>query len=312
MKSPRLRRPFALTKLGQVTRLVWESHHAPLLGTPRKPLAIAPGELGIMFQGHSSFLLQFAGLPATPSANVLIDPVFATRLVLLRRQRKPGVLIPDLPPVDVVLLTHAHMDHLNLPTLRRVIRATRRQSGRAPIAIVPNGVADLVTSLGFREVRSLAWWQQTEAAGLTITLTPAKHWGARMFADTHRLFGGYVLADSTGHRVYHSGDTAYFDGFHEIARRLHPDVALLPIGAYFPDTYRAVHTSPEEAVQAFLDLGASTMIPMHYGTFPLGREPITEPPIRLAAEAARLGITQRIRILTEGETLVVPPRPTIS
>jgi L-ascorbate metabolism protein UlaG (beta-lactamase superfamily) len=304
MGTLRIRRPFILTKLNQLTRVVWDSHRLPMSGTSRKPLPVAPGELGIMFQGHSSFLLRF-GTPTDP-INVLIDPVFATRLILLRRQRRPGVRIPDLPPIDVVLLTHAHMDHLNRPTLRGIVRATRRKTGRAPIVIVPNGVEDLVASLGFSEVRSLSWWQQTHAAGLDITLTPAKHWGARMFSDTHRLFGGYVLASPSGHRLYHSGDTAYFAGFTEIASRLHPQIALLPIGAYFPDSYRAVHTNPEEALQAFVDLRAETMIPMHFGTFPLGREPMEEPPIRLLADAHRRGLASKIRILAEGETLLLP------
>jgi L-ascorbate metabolism protein UlaG (beta-lactamase superfamily) len=107
--------------------------------------------------------------------------------------------------------------------------------------------------------------------------------------------------------VYHSGDTAYFDGFHEIGRRLRPRTALLPIGAYFPDSYRAVHTSPEEALQAFVDLGAEVMVPMHYGTFPLGREPMEEPPVRLMADAERRGLVDRVRILGEGDTLVIPP-----
>ena len=210
-----------------------------------------------------------------------------------------------MPEIDVVLLTHAHMDHLNRPTLRRVVRATRRATGRAPIAIVPKGVEDLVSTLGFSEVRSLEWWQETQAAGLKITLTPAKHWGARMISDVHRLFGGYVIEDASGHRVYHSGDTAYFDGFAEIGRRLHPQTALLPIGAYFPDSYRAVHTNPEAALQACVDLGAETMVPMHYGTFPLGREPMEEPPVRLMEDARRRGLQDRVKILGEGETLVV-------
>jgi L-ascorbate metabolism protein UlaG (beta-lactamase superfamily) len=300
-----MRRPFVLTKLGQVTRVAWESHQNPISGVSRKPIPVQPGELGVMFQGHSSFLLQFCGPDG--GRNVLIDPVFATRLVVLRRQRQPGIRIEDLPAIDVVLLTHAHMDHLNRPTLRLVARATRRKTGRAPIAVVPNGVADLVATLGFSEVRSLAWWQETQAAGLNITLTPAKHWGARMISDTHRLFGGYVIADETGHRVYHSGDTAYFDGFHEIGRRLRPQLALLPIGAYFPDSYRAVHTSPEEALQAFVDLGAESMVPMHFGTFPLGREPMEEPPLRLMQDAQRRGLANRVHLLGEGETMVVPP-----
>jgi L-ascorbate metabolism protein UlaG (beta-lactamase superfamily) len=279
-----MKRPFAVVKLQQGVRLAWESHAEPMSGTAQQPVEVAAGELGVMFLGHSSFLLQMEG------ANVLIDPV------------------ADLPPIDVVLLTHAHMDHLNRPTLRRVARATRNASGQAPMVIVPAGVEDLVADLGFREVRSMKWWGETHAAGLEITFTPAKHWGARMFADTHRHFGGYVIADAAGHRVYHSGDTAYFDGFKEIGERLHPQVALLPIGAYFPDTYRSVHTSPEEGLQAFVDVGAETMIPMHFGTFRLGREPMEEPPVRLMDDARRRGIEDKVRILAEGETFVAPPR----
>ena len=114
----------------------------------------------------------------------------------------------------------------------------------------------------------------------------------------------FWIEDEAGHRVYHSGDTAYFDGFKEIGRRLHPQIALLPIGAYFPDTYRAVHTSPEEGLQAFVDVGAETMIPMHFGTFRLGREPMEEPPVRLIEDARRRGIEDRVRILSEGETFI--------
>jgi L-ascorbate metabolism protein UlaG (beta-lactamase superfamily) len=137
-----------------------------------------------------------------------------------------------------------------------------------------------------------------------------------MFKDTHRQFGGYAIAaEQGGLVVYHSGDTAYFRGFHEIGARLRPDVALLPIGAYFPDSYRSVHTSPEEALQAFVDTGATWMVPMHYGTFRLGREPMEEPLERLAAEAVRLGLEARIRVISEGETLRLPkvlPDPKIT
>ncbi len=288
-----------MTKLKQLARLVRESHAQPMSGEPRLPMLPSEGEMGVTFLGHSSFLVAIGGL------NVLIDPVFATRLILLRRQRRVGVRRQDLPAIDLVLVTHAHMDHLNRPTLRKAAAAARKKTGRAPVIVVPEGVEDLVRGLGFREVRTLRWWEETWVAGLTVTLTPAKHWGARMFHDTHRLFGGYVLADEAGHRLYHSGDTAYFDGFAEIGRRLRPETALLPIGAYFPDSYRAVHTSPEEALRAFVDVGAETMVPMHFGTFRLGREPMDEPPVRLMAEARRRGLEDRVKVLAEGETLLV-------
>jgi L-ascorbate metabolism protein UlaG (beta-lactamase superfamily) len=289
-------KPFVMTKVQQLWRLVRESHEQPMTGSHRPVELVKSQDLGVTFIGHSSFLLQMDG------RKVLIDPVFAKRLVVLRRQRRPGLLVEELPPIDLVLLTHAHMDHLDVSSLRRVIRATRRLTGKTPEVVVPKGVEDLVSSLGFSQVHGLAWWEQIDIQGLHVIMTPCRHWGARMFRDTHRGYGGYVI-EGTDHSVYHSGDTAYFDGFSEIGARLKPQVALLPIGAYFPDSYRTVHTSPEEAVRAFLELGADKMVPMHYGTFRLGREPMDEPLQRLKAEAARLGLNGKLKVLEEGETL---------
>src|ERR1700722_540536 len=288
-------RPFAMRKMEQLWRLVRESHEQPMTGTPRPVQLVKPDELGVTFIGHSSFLLQVHG------RKLLVDPVFSKRLVVLRRQRRAGVLVEELPPIDIVLLTHAHMDHLDMASLRRVIRATRRLTGQTPEVVVPRGVEDLVERLGFSKIHRLEWWEETTVQGLKVTMTPCKHWGARMFRDMHRGYGGYVV-EGGGQSVYHSGDTAYFDGFSEIGAKLKPEVALLPIGAYFPDTHRSVHTSPEEAVRGFVDLGAEQMIPMHYGTFRLGREPMDEPLKRLEAEAVRLGIKGRIKVLEEGET----------
>ena len=297
--------PSVWRKLKQLYGVVRESHRKPIAGDHLAPVLVQHEELGVTFIGHSSFLLQIAG------RNLLVDPVFATRLILLRRARRPGLRIEDLPPIDAVLLTHAHMDHLNVPSLRAIVRHAKQLTGLAPQAVVPEGVGDLVAKLGFRSVHQLAWWEtatldaDTPEQTVEVTMTPAKHWGARMFSDTHRQFGGYVIAGA-GHSVYHSGDTAYFSGFREIGARLQPQVALLPIGAYYPDSYRAVHTSPEDALQAFMDLGtAHTMVPMHFGTFPLGREPMAEPPVRLLAAAERAGLASRVRVLTEGETLEV-------
>jgi L-ascorbate metabolism protein UlaG (beta-lactamase superfamily) len=284
----------------QLWRLVRESHEMPMTGTSRPVELVRANELGVTFIGHSSFLLQVNG------RKLLVDPVFSKRLIVLRRQRRPGVTVDQLPAIDLVLLTHAHMDHLDMASLRRVIRATRRLTGRTPEVVVPHGVEDLVERLGFSQVHGLSWWEQIEVQGLKVTMTPCKHWGARMFRDTHRGYGGYVI-EGGGQSVYHSGDTAYFDGFREIGKRLKPEVALLPIGAYFPDSYRSVHTSPEEAIRAFVELNAQQMVPMHYGTFRLGREPMEEPVQRLEAEADRLGINEQIKILGEGETMHLSP-----
>jgi len=300
MKTKGRGKSAVLLKMQSLGTLVGESAFRPMTGESRKPVLVSPRELGVTFIGHSSFLVQIAG------RKLLIDPVFAERLIALRRLRRPGVKIKDLPAIDLVLLSHAHMDHLNRPSLRRIVAHNNKVAGRAPIAVVPWGVEDLVSDLGFARVVTLEWWQTKSIGGLEITMTPCKHWGARFFKDTHRGFGGYVIHGG-GHALYHSGDTAYFDGFAKIGNRLRPEVALLPIGAYRPDSYRGVHTCPEEALQAFLDLGARRMIPMRYGTFRLSQEPMEEPVERLMAAARQAGVAGSVCVLPEGETDVTQP-----
>src|SRR5271168_2336123 len=287
-------------KIAYLSELVGQSATTPLEGATHLPTLAGSRELGITFIGHSSFLIQIAGL------TVLVDPVFAKWLIVLRRLRHPGVRIEGLPAIDGVLLTHAHMDHLNRPSLRKIVAHTRRLTGKAPVAIVPWGVENLIEDLGFSRIVALEWWQATRLRGVDVTLTPAKHWGARLFNDTYRGFGGYVLRGG-GHSIYHSGDTAYFSGFVEIGRRLAPEVALLPIGAYSPDSYRSVHTSPEDALQGFLDLRARIMVPMHFGTFRLSAEPVAEPLPRLLAAARKAGVEDCICALGEGDTRIFRP-----
>lgn len=294
------RRSAVLLKMQSLGTLVGESAFRPMTGESKQPVLVNSWDLGVTFIGHSSFLIQIGG------RKLLIDPVFAERLIALRRLRRPGVRIKDLPAIDMVLLSHAHMDHLNRPSLRRIVAHNTRITGKAPIAVVPWGVEDLVSDLGFARVVTFEWWQTKSIEGLEITMTPCKHWGARLFKDTHRGFGGYVIRGG-GHALYHSGDTAYFDGFRMIGQRLKPEVALLPIGAYRPDSYRGVHTCPEEALQGFLDLGARRMIPMHYGTFRLSQEPMEEPVQRLLAAARQAGVAGSVCVLPEGETDVTGP-----
>jgi L-ascorbate metabolism protein UlaG (beta-lactamase superfamily) len=284
-------------KLSFVLNLIARSAFRPIEGEQHKPVLTDASELGVTFIGHSTFLIQMGGL------NLLVDPVFASWLIVLHRVRRPGVALKNLPPIDAVLLTHAHMDHLNLPSLRKIIRHTRELSGKSPVAVVPWNVADLVQDLGFARVESLQWWQSLRIGNVEITSTPAKHWGARKMTDTHRGFGGYVLRHGA-QSLYHSGDTGYFAGFREIGERLAPQVALLPIGAYSPDGFRSVHTSPEDALQGFIDLRADIMIPMHYGTFCLSAEPMSEPLPRLLAAADNDGIGNRMLPLREGATKI--------
>jgi L-ascorbate metabolism protein UlaG (beta-lactamase superfamily) len=300
MKTRVQHKSAVLLKMQSLGTLVGESAFRPMTGESKKPILVSPGELGITFIGHSSFFIQIGG------RKVLIDPVFAERLIALRRLRRPGVRIKDLPAIDMVLLSHAHMDHLNRPSLRRIVDHNIKVSGRAPIAVVPWGVEDLVNDVGFARVVTLEWWQTKTVGGLELTMTPCKHWGARLFKDTHRGFGGYVIRGG-GHSLYHSGDTAYFDGFKHIGNRLKPEIALLPIGAYRPDSYRGVHTCPEEALQGFLDLGARRMIPMHYGTFRLSQEPMEEPVERLMAAAKLARVASSVSVLQEGDTDVTEP-----
>ena len=290
LKNPALRK-----RAGQFTRLVRHSAVTPRTGQTHKPQLTTNGELGVTFIGHASFFLQIAG------HNVVIDPNFASWLFVLKRLRQPGMRLRDVPPIDIVLVTHAHFDHLHRQSLRTIARQTRRQKGLAPILIVPHHVFDLVSDLGFEEIVELEWWNTYRHGGLDITHVPSRHWGARVIKDSHRGYGGYVLRGGK-HSVYHAGDTAYFSGFREIGQRLSPELALLPIGAYNPPQFRNVHTSPADAMRAFLDLKARWMVPMHYGTFRLSHEPIDEPLQLLEREAKAAGVNERVVVLEEGIT----------
>jgi len=275
--------------------LVRHSAVTPRTGEVHKPRLVSAGELGVTFIGHASFFVQMGG------QNVIIDPNFARWLFVLKRLRKPGVQLRDLPPIDLVLVTHAHFDHLHRPTLRAIAQRTRDRQANPPIIMVPHHVLDLVSDLGFSDVVELDWWNSYRHHGLTVTHVPSRHWGARVIKDSHRGYGGYVLRGGK-HSVYHAGDTAYFSGFREIGRRLAPELALLPIGAYNPPSFRNVHADPADATRAFLDLNARWMVPMHYGTFRLSHEPIDEPLQLLEQEAKAAGIADRVKVLEEGVT----------
>jgi len=268
----------------------------PSLFSPREEALPRPGlpelsgnQIGITWIGHASFLIQ------TPEHSVLIDPNWAKWLKVIKRLKQPGLKIHELPAIDLVLVSHAHFDHLDKKSLRAV-------ASDQPI-VVPEHVGNLVHGLGFNRVHELRRWESMELGSLKITLTPAQHWGARVLHDKHRGFGGFLL-EYAGRTIYHCGDSAWFEGFSEIGNHAPIDIALLPIGAYDAPTGRDVHMNPEEALRAFQALGAGLMIPMHYGTFRLGFEPLNEPPDWLLGHARSLGLDEKIRFLKEGETSV--------
>jgi len=275
-----------------LTEVLIPSLFTPRVGkkkvSPHLP-ALKAGEIGLTWIGHASFLVQ------TSRTNLLVDPNWAKWLKVIKRIRHPGMEIRDLPTINLVLVTHAHFDHLDRRTLRRVAEDQ-------PI-IVPFEVGNLVRGLGFQSIHELEYWKSFKCRGARITLTPCHHWGARFLHDSHRGFGGYII-EVGGRTIYHCGDTAFFDGFKEIGERFKIDIALLPIGAYDPPSGREVHMNPEEALQAFLDLGARRMVPMHYGSFRLSYEPPEEPLQRLLAAAKKLGIEDRVAVMTEGQPLV--------
>ncbi len=277
----------------------WPRHIANR-SRPASPARLTPRQLALTFVNHITFLIQFPGL------NILTDPVYServspVRLLGPRRVRAPGLPFEALPPLDLVLISHDHYDHLDVKTLRR-IEAVHR-----PRYITGLGTGALLRRIGLTRVHELDWWQclHLPGAGADITFTPAQHWSGRgLFARNRTLWGGFHLGCADGD-VYFAGDTGYGAHFHEIRRRLGaPDLALLPIGAYAPRWYEAAnHMNPHESVQAHLDLDAGVSVATHFGCFRLSDEGFEEPLHDLAIARAQHGVPERAFMALEtGET----------
>lgn len=263
----------------------------PARATPR----LDPAVTASTWLGHASFLQRWGGQWA------LIDPVLVDRLGgVVPRWSPPGLPLEALPPIDVVLLTHDHRDHLDSATLERL--------PVGPRFVVPLGNARFLPAKHRAKAEELDWWQSTRVGGLEVTLVPARHWSMRMPWDRNdALWGGWVLKSEEG-VAYHAGDTALFDGFTEIAQRCGPiDHALLPIGAYAPRWFmEPQHMDPDDALIAFERLGAQRFIAMHWATFPLTDEPPHEPAERLRSGWAQRGWEgARLTIPAIGETVVL-------
>ena len=252
----------------------------------------------ITWIGHSTFLVQIDGV------NILTDPIWADRASPVsfagpQRLVAPGMRFEDLPPIHAVVISHAHYDHLDAATVTRLNREHR------PTFFVPLGVKALVADWGARSVVELDWWEKGTLGPLTFVCTPAQHSSGRTLTDQNlRLWSSWAIL-GPGKRFYFAGDTGYFAGMKTIGDRLGPfDVAAIPIGGYMSwEKGHPNHVNPEEAVQLFEDVKGRLLVPMHWGTFALNREPFREPPDRLFKEALRRGIEEQVALLSPGETI---------
>jgi L-ascorbate metabolism protein UlaG (beta-lactamase superfamily) len=258
-------------KLFKNDRKEWPEWIDLPLGLKPKERA-ANGEVIYTVINHATVLLQVDGV------NILTDPIWSDRTSPIsfigpKRVHRPAVKFDDLPPIDLVVISHNHYDHLDIPTLKRL---SNRYSPKILVGL-KNG--ELLTSEGIKNFVEMDWYQKIEFKGLNITFLPNQHWSARgLFDKFETLWGGYIVDSSKG-AIYFAGDTGYGKFFKEIKESF-PNIILsfLPIGAYEPRWFmKPAHVNPKEAVQGHLELGSKHSVGIHFGTFQLTDEGRDEP-----------------------------------
>jgi L-ascorbate metabolism protein UlaG (beta-lactamase superfamily) len=251
-----------------------ESHPAPRHPRPKE---WPDTGLHAAWLGHSTVLLKLDG------ATILTDPVFSARIGLnfgpltlgIKRLIDVAAPLSDLPPIDVILLSHAHMDHFDLPSLRNL------ESKRTQV-ITADRTADLLRTRHYGKVCELRWNKSVELEQVKITAFEVAHWGARVRSDVYRGYNGYLL-EAGRYRIVFGGDTAYTDCFKKVKSSKPVDLAIMPIGAY--DPWIHVHCNPEQAWAMANHAGAEYLLPVHHQTFKLSRETRYEPIERVIAAA---------------------------
>jgi L-ascorbate metabolism protein UlaG (beta-lactamase superfamily) len=269
---------------------------------PRPPARIADGALRVTFVNHATVLIQLDGV------NLLTDPMWSERASPFsfagpRRVRPPGIRFEDLPPIDAVLLSHNHYDHLDLPTLARLSVANPALTILAGL-----GIAPMLAGAGIAGVTEVDWGESAQVGGVRLTAAPAQHFSSRgMFDSNGTLWCAWVIGGKGG-RVYFAGDTGYGPHFAKTGEASGPfRLAILPIGAYEPEWFMGpVHENPAEAVAAMKDLEARRAIGIHFGTFQLTDEGISRPVEALDAALARESPRPDFRVLGFGEGWDVP------
>ena len=270
----------------------------------------------ITWVGHATMLVQANGL------NVLTDPILSERASPVqafgpKRAQPPGLSMEQLPPIDVVLISHNHYDHLD----KHTVLALSNRAHSATLFIVPLGVKALFDELGVANVKELDWWDSINVKGVEFNFTPVQHWSARGLGDrSQTLWGGWAVFGPATH-WYFSGDTGYSQDFSDTQKRFADrqtaakgggfDLALIPVGAYEPRWFmKEQHVNPAEAVQIHQDLMAKRSVGVHWGTFALTDEPLDQPPKDLLTAARERSLAaDAFTVMAIGETRVLPKRP---
>jgi N-acyl-phosphatidylethanolamine-hydrolysing phospholipase D len=268
----------------------------PVVANDGRALSVSPGSSAITWVGHATFAVQ------DREDVFLTDPHFGPRALVPKRIVPPGVPVESIPAHAFAVVSHNHYDHLDEWTVERLPESVGWY--------VPLGMAAWFRERGRSDVVELDWWESARRGRWTITCLPSQHWSRRFGQGTNEALWCSWLVDSGDYRYYFAGDTGYFHGFAEFRRRFGPiDVAMLPIVAYEPRWFmRFQHMDPSEAYQAFRDLRARFMLPMHWGTFDLTDEPPDlAPEVLSRAIAERGGDPEPVRLLAVGETWKVPP-----